>query len=170
MFPFGRDLLAIYLQDHLAAATFGVELVRRARAENGDSELGDFLATLAEEIEEDRETLAGVMTELGVSTDHLKTAIGWAAEKAGRLKRNGRVLSYSPASRVVELEGLISGVSGKLALWRTLRDLAGRDGRLDGAQLDLRRDPRPPEPLRRPVLLDPRPPAAGRSTPSSPRS
>lgn len=136
MWLFDRDLLAIYLQDHLAGATFGVALARRARAENDRGEYGRFLATLAEELDEDRETLAALMTELGVGSDRLKTAVGWAAEKAGRMKRNGTVLSYSPVSRVVELEGLISGVNGKLALWRTLRDLAGRDRRLDGAQLD----------------------------------
>ncbi|MGH2986704.1 MAG: hypothetical protein ACRDLO_08460, partial [Solirubrobacterales bacterium] len=37
---------------------------------------------------------------------------------------------YSPLSRVVELEGLVIGVTGKLALWEALRDSIG-DG-LDG--------------------------------------
>jgi hypothetical protein len=31
-------------------------------------------------------------------------------------------VSYWPLSRVVELDGLITGVNGKLALWQTLRD------------------------------------------------
>jgi hypothetical protein len=38
----------------------------------------------------------------------------------GRLKPNGRLLSYSPLSRVVELEGLTLGVTGKLGMWRAL--------------------------------------------------
>ena len=39
MFPFGRDLLAIYLQDHLAGSTPGVELARRAAAQNAGTPL-----------------------------------------------------------------------------------------------------------------------------------
>jgi hypothetical protein len=38
-----RRLLAIYLNDHLAGATIGVELALRAARENTGSELGDFL-------------------------------------------------------------------------------------------------------------------------------
>jgi hypothetical protein len=133
---FGGDLLAIYLQDHLAGAMFGLELVRRARGSNAGTELGSFLAELATEIEVDRDSLAAVMTRLGVRADRLKGAVAWAAEKAGRLKRNGRWVSYSPLSRVVELDGLITGINGKLALWRALRDVADRDQRLDRAELE----------------------------------
>jgi hypothetical protein len=125
---FGADLLAIYLQDHLAGATFGVELARRARGANAGTELGEFLAGLATEIDEDRTALAGLMAQLGVRPDSLKQALGWAAEKAGRLKRNGRFVSYSPLSRVLELEALIAGVNGKLALWHVLQLVAEGEG------------------------------------------
>ena len=36
---------------------------------------------------------------------------------------NGRLLGYSPLSRVVELEGLVIGVYAKMALWRSLQQL-----------------------------------------------
>lgn len=36
------------------------------------------------------------------------------AEKLGRLKPNGQLHGYSPLSRVIELEGLYLGISGKL--------------------------------------------------------
>jgi hypothetical protein len=39
---------------------------------------------------------------------------------------NGRLLGYSPLSRLIELELLELGVHGKLALWRSLQRL-GRD-------------------------------------------
>ena len=42
-------LLAIYLNDHLAGATAGLELARRALQENGENDYGRFLATLADE-------------------------------------------------------------------------------------------------------------------------
>ena len=51
----GRDLLAIYLNDHLAGATAGRELVRRARGANDGTELGAYLETLAREVEADYE-------------------------------------------------------------------------------------------------------------------
>jgi hypothetical protein len=132
---FEGDLLTIYLQDHRAGSTFGVELARRARDANTGTEFGDFLTELAAEIEADRETLLALMERLDVRSNPLKDAVGWTAEKAGRLKLNGRLTSYSPLSRVLELEGLISGVNGKHALWQALRDLADHDSRLDAEQL-----------------------------------
>lgn len=47
------------------------------------------------------------------------------AERVGRLKLNGRLRTYSPLSRFVELEFLAMGIEGKKLLWGTLRDLAG---------------------------------------------
>jgi hypothetical protein len=116
-------LLAIYLNDHLAAATGGLELAKRAAASNRDSAHGPRLQGLAGEIEEDRDTLLEIMRTLGVRVDRIKVLAGWGAEKLGRLKLNGRVRGYSPLSRVVELEGLTLGVHGKRALWRTLAEL-----------------------------------------------
>ena len=126
----GDGLLAIYLNDHLAGATIGVELARRARGANEGTELGGSLARIAAEIEEDREVLVAVMDRLGVGRDRVKSVFAWAGEKAGRLKLNGRLLGYSPLSRVEELEALSIAVEGKARLWRMLRELA--DPRLEG--------------------------------------
>jgi hypothetical protein len=65
-----------------------------------------------------------------------KNAAGWLAEKVGRLKFNGRLLGYSPLSRLEELEALCIGVEGKLSLWRTLKIAAEADERLLGVDLD----------------------------------
>lgn len=128
-------LLAIYLNDHLAGATAGRELARRAAGSNRGSHFGSFLERLALEIDEDRDALLSVMRALDVGVDRLKVLGGWGAEKLGRAKLNGRLLGYSPLSRVVELEGLALGVTGKLALWQTLERLQPRDPRL--ADFDL---------------------------------
>jgi hypothetical protein len=117
------DLRAIYLNDHLAGATGALELVKRAAGSNRGGELGGFLARLRDEIAEDRETLIEAMRRLDVGLDRAKVAAGWAAEKVGRLKLNGRLVGYSPLSRVVELEALALGVAAKLGCWRTLADL-----------------------------------------------
>jgi hypothetical protein len=116
-------LLAIYLNDHLAGSTVGLELAQRAAANNRESTYSRFLEQLTGEIREDRETLLEIMRSLGVGTDRVKVSAAWTAEKLARLKLNGRLLGYSPLSRLVELEALSLGVSGKLALWRALEQL-----------------------------------------------
>jgi len=113
-------LLTTYLNDHLAGATAGRELAKRSASSNRGSSYGSFLEALAAEIDEDRDSLSEIMRALDISVDHAKMIAGWGAEKLGRLKLNGRLLGYSPLSRVVELEALALGINGKLALWRTL--------------------------------------------------
>jgi len=123
--------LAIYLNDHLAGAMLGVELARRLRSSNqGDAEFGQPLARLCAEIEVDREVLVSLMEHLGVRRDPVKPVLAKAAERLGRLKPNGRLRSYSPLSRVLELEVLSSGVGGRLQLWNALEQSFGES--LDG--------------------------------------
>ena len=130
--------LPIYLNDHYAGSTAGVELAKRAANNSRDNaEFGPALAALASEIDEDRGSLKRIMDRLDVSEDRIKASIFWLGEKVGRLKPNGELLQFSPLSRVVELEGLITGVSGKLSLWRTLLELAERDDRLDEGELEV---------------------------------
>jgi hypothetical protein len=131
-----RKLLGIYLNDHLAGATAGLELARRACKSNQGSELGRFLAELVMEIDSDRRTLEGVMNDLGIGRDHVKVTGGWVLEKVGRFKLNGQLRGYSPLSRLVELEGLALGVTGKLAIWKALRQLADSEPALDAEALD----------------------------------
>jgi hypothetical protein len=115
--------LAIYLNDHLAGATGGLELAKRAQGSNADSSLGATLGQIAAEIDEDRETLLEVMRSAEVRRDPVKRLGALVAERAGRLKLNGQLTGYSPLSRLLELELLVLGVSGKLALWRSLAEL-----------------------------------------------
>ena len=115
-----RRLLAIYLRDHLAGATGGLELARRLRASNRDGAMGGDLERVCAEIEADRETLTEIMEALEVGPDPAKNAGAWLAEKLGRLKLNGRLTGYSPLSRLLELELLHLGITGKLDLWRAL--------------------------------------------------
>jgi hypothetical protein len=116
----GANYLAIYLNDHLAGSTVGCELAKRAAQSNRGTEFGPVLERLHQEIVEDRDTLEDVMAKLGVSKDRLKSIAAYAGEKVGRLKLNGQLRGYSPLSRVVELEGLALGVTGKEALWKAL--------------------------------------------------
>ncbi len=130
-------LLGIYLNDHLAGATGGVELARRAAKADRGSPVGTAVQRLAGELEADRTALLQIMHTLRVPVRRYKVYAAWAGEKVGRLKLNGRVLRRSPLSTVVELEALRLVVEGNAALWRALLRLAERDPRLDADRLDL---------------------------------
>ncbi|MFF2223696.1 hypothetical protein ACFVV7_10335 [Streptomyces globisporus] len=62
--------------------------------------------------------------------------MGWLAEKAGRLKPNGHLISRSPLSDLLEAESMLLGVLGKTACWRTLRILADSEPRLPADRLE----------------------------------
>lgn len=136
MAPSPDHLLEIYLADHLAAATAGVELARRAARSNAKGPFGEFLLPLAAEIEDDRRTLRRIVVELRFRESKAKEAVAWVGEKAARLKLNGRLRGYSPLSRLLELEALSIGVAGKLALWQSLQTVPGIGERLSGFDLE----------------------------------
>ena len=61
-----RNALSTYLTDHLAGATAGVALARRAAKHNDGTPAGRRLEQVAHEIEVDRDALAAFMSELGI--------------------------------------------------------------------------------------------------------
>lgn len=131
-----RPLLSIYLNDHLAGAAGAIDLARRSLTRNGDHPAGVFLTGLVPELEADRASLRDLMDRLGVQPTAWKQAAARGLEKLGRLKFNGRVLGYSPLSRLEELETLRIGIEGKLALWEALAELSTIDHRLERSELD----------------------------------
>jgi hypothetical protein len=133
--PEGRKFLAIYLQDHYAGSTGGLEMAKRTAKANAGTEFGGPLTRVAGEIDEDRDALKRIMGRLDVRPATVKSALAWAAEKAGRAKPNGRLRGYSPLGRLLEIEALITGVSGKLSLWRALERIEADEPRLDAVQL-----------------------------------
>jgi hypothetical protein len=129
-----NGLLGIYLNDHLAGATGGLELARRVAASPGPD--GDVRKRLVTEIAQDRAGLQDIMAALGIPVRGYKVGAAWIGEKVARLKLNGHVLTRSPLSSLEELEMLRLGVEGKATGWRTLRVLAETDHRVDTARLD----------------------------------
>jgi hypothetical protein len=135
-----EKLVRIYLQDHHAGSTTGLELARRIRGGNKGNEYGEAMAKLVDEIAADQKSLEGIMEDLGFGTDTIKDLGAWALEKVGRLKLNGQITGYSPLSRVVELEGLMTGITGKIGLWSALLQIAPEEPRLDAARLERLRE------------------------------
>lgn len=130
-----RKFLAIYLNDHVAAAAAGVDLARRAAQGRRGSDAGERLERLADDIMVDRGALLAMLRSLGIPVRQYKCVAMWAAEKAARLKPNGRLRSRSPLSGLVELEALRLAVEGKAAGWRTLLSLVDREPGLDAGDL-----------------------------------
>jgi hypothetical protein len=126
-------LLGIYLNDHLAGSVVGVRLARRIAKQNEGSHYGSEAARLAEEIEQDMDTLERLMDRLEVRKKKFRQVAAAATEMAGRLKPNGKMVGYSPLSRVIELEGLTIGIAGKLELWQSLKATGEK---VDGVDVD----------------------------------
>jgi hypothetical protein len=116
----GPKFLGTYLNDHLAGSIVGRALARRIVKRNSDNHYGHETAKIAEEIETDQAELRRIMDLLDVRQKRLRLGVAWVMEKVTRLKPNGRLIGYSPLSRMLELEGLVMGITGKLELWRSL--------------------------------------------------
>ena len=130
------DLLGIYCNDHLAASTGGVELVRRMLGEHRGSPYEPRLQQLLKELLEERTALRSMMAALGVPVRQYKQLATWVGEKLARAKLNGRLLSRSPLSSVVEFEFIATAVLAKRAGFETLLEVAAVDSRLDAALLE----------------------------------
>jgi hypothetical protein len=131
-----RKLLAIYLNDHLAGSVVGENLAKRIARQNEGNEYGRKVGEIAREIKEDQATLLDIMRRAGVRRKQIRLAMARVAEPVTRLKPNGRLIGYSPLSRVLELEGLIMGITGKLEMWRSLQAIEN-GSRIGGVDFDL---------------------------------
>jgi hypothetical protein len=116
----------VYLNDHLAGAMFGTELAAHVQAQNEGTPLGEVMASLTAQIEEDRQTLADLMAAMDTSENPLKEVATWVAEKASQAKFTGLTSGNHELGTMMALEALLLGVRGKAYLWRTLKAVAER--------------------------------------------
>jgi hypothetical protein len=123
--------LDVYLNDHLAGARFGSDLARRLARRMSGTSIND----LAEEIEEDRQTLQDVMDRLGTTRNPVKEAATWVAEKLSHVKLSGLTAGHRELSLFMALETLSLGVEGKASLWAALADVADNYPALSGVDL-----------------------------------
>lgn len=127
---------ATYLNDHRSGATAAADLAEKAAGRNQGNRFGVFLSELHKAIEEDEKTLEAIMERLGIEKGGAKAMAGRAAEKVSRLRLHEKVTGDPDLSRVLELETLIMGVTGKLRLWHSLQASVASDARLVGVDLD----------------------------------
>lgn len=125
------EVLEAHLQHHWVGATAGVSLFDRVANTHPDQEAAREVRTMAQEVEEDRESLHRLMSSLGFAPSRTGAMIARAGEWVGRFKPNGRVFSRAPFTDVFELEALRDAVSSKRAGWQLLHELGEHDGRID---------------------------------------
>jgi hypothetical protein len=131
-----HDLLGIYCNDHLAAATGGIELVSRMLGRHRGTPHEPRFEELLDELREERAALRSSMDVLGLPVRQYKQVASWVGEKLARLKLNGHLLSRSPLSDLVEFEFIATAVLAKRCGFETLRVVAAADQRLDAPLLD----------------------------------
>lgn len=125
-----KNPLSVYLQDHLAGAVFGVELVEALSQDTTSPGLAAEAAHWEREIKADQATLRGILDRLDASPGTVKEVISWIAEKATSLKL--RRQSHSKLGTLETLETLALGILGKQKLWISLETAAAGEVRLSG--------------------------------------
>lgn len=131
-----QKALDVYLNDHLGGATLGADLAAQIVELAQDTPLAGVVGPLHAEIEEDRETLMGLMESLGVTRNPVKQATGWLAEKASRVKFSGLSSGERDHGLFMALESMALGVQGKGSLWRALREVRADHPALADVDLD----------------------------------
>lgn len=130
------DLLGVYCNDHLAAATGGIELVSRMLSRHRGGKYEARLEELLDELREERSAVQRSMAALDIPVRQYKQIASWLGEKISRAKLNGHLLSRSPLSDLVEFEFIATAVLAKRAGFETMREVAAVEPRLDEALLE----------------------------------
>ena len=128
--------LDVYLNDHLAGAMLGSDLAQQIQRQQVNAPLGQLMESLAPQIEEDRQTLIGLMAGLGISKNPVKQAGAWVAEKASRVKFGGLSSGEPELGTFMAVESLALGVQGKLGLWRALQQVGDQHPAFASVNLD----------------------------------
>lgn len=115
-----RELLGLYLSDHLTGAEAGAQRIERMAQDFIDTPAAAILAELSADIGAERDLLADLLPALGMSRLRHRQAVSSIGERLGRLKLNGRVTQRSPMTLVLETELMRSAILGKRGGWQTL--------------------------------------------------
>jgi len=118
-------LLNLYLSDHLTGASAGAARISRMAGDFVDTPVFPTLSSIDEEIRAESRFLQQLIHDLGMRQMRHRQAAAVIGERIGRLKGNGRVLSRSPMTLLLEVELMRSAVVGKRGGWQTLADNAG---------------------------------------------
>ncbi len=109
--------LDVYLNDHLAGGTAGVNLAQMAAEEHRSDEIGAFFGEIASEIKKDHDTLERMMAAMNTEQSATKVAAAEIGSKIMAPKFKG---TEDELNAFVTLETLSIGVEGKRCMWKAL--------------------------------------------------
>lgn len=119
--PDAGERLAIYLNDHRALMTGALSLADRCRSSNEGTALARDLTDHIGAVATDRDAVDDMLSELEAGVDRVKSWGALFGERLGQFKFNGQLFGYSPLSRVLELEGLLTATYSRRAMWDVLQ-------------------------------------------------
>jgi hypothetical protein len=125
--------LDVYLNDHLAGATAGVNLAEMATEEHQGDAHGAFFAEITSDIKADYDVLVQLMDDLAVEKSATKAALAEVGSKLSAPKFKG---TDDPLNAFVTLETLSIGVEGKICMWKALKTVAEGNPALGELDLD----------------------------------
>jgi hypothetical protein len=131
------EILASYLNDHLAGSVAAIELLEHLAEISKGTERERFFVTLRGEIKDDQEVLRQLLRALGSKESKARKAAAWVTEKIGQAKLKLDDPGTGELRLLEALETIGLGIQGKLALWRALAVAVERVPQL--RQLDLPR-------------------------------
>jgi hypothetical protein len=126
--------LEVYLTDHLAGATAGVNLAQMASEEHRADEHGAFFGEIASEIKADFEKLEQLISDLGVGRSATKTAAAEIGTRIMAPKFTGG--DDDELNAFITLETLSMGIEGKVCMWKSLKTVENAYPTLASYDLD----------------------------------
>lgn len=125
------QLLALYLNNHLAGSVAGIELARRCHANNRGTPLGGFLSELIPQLEEEQTMVKQVLDRLGTQQQSVKKLGAWVFEKMGEIAIGEYSRKHPALAQVFEMEGILLGSTARQGLWTLLEICRSTDERLN---------------------------------------
>ena len=116
----GIEILATYLNDHLAGSVAAIELLDHLRELSQGAERERLFTSLQSEVEEDQKVLKELLRGVGGKESRARKAAAWLTEKVGEAKLKLDDPGGGELRLLEALETLELGILGKLALWRAL--------------------------------------------------
>jgi len=130
------ESIEVYLNDHLAGATAGVNLVEQAADRHRSDELGEFFAPLAADIKADHARLVALIEGMHVHKSASKAALAEIGSKLAAPKFTAKGAGNEHLGDFITLETLSIGVEGKRCMWVALKLVAGAYPELQALDLD----------------------------------
>jgi hypothetical protein len=130
------ESIEVYLNDHLAGAIAGVNLVEQAVDRHRSDELGEFFGPLASEIKADHEKLENLLDDMGIDKSASKTALAEIGSKLAAPKFTAAGAGNAHLGDFITLETLSMGIEGKRCMWSSLKTVADAYPELQAIDLD----------------------------------